>query len=157
MIKLLNNIIYSAFLFILFNCSSSQNQIKPDLNFNLGKINVWVDFMPGSIHSFHITGELNVNNSDTSAISNLNLDSLYVYQDGKILYNLEADFSEIKNPNETDLKSFDSGNYSFETKNELKLIKELDLLKTINIELILHSGSKKYFIKSEEIKIEKVY
>ncbi len=130
-----------------------QNSMAVKLN----EVNAWADFMPGSVHSFHVTGKLEIISSDTTAVSKFVLDSVYVFQAGKKYYSFKPEFKKVGTSAQNNSHSGYSIIFSFGNNAILKLKKNINLDEKIHIELEFRMKGKSYILESHEIEIKKTY
>lgn len=153
---------YHSYYFLYFAAIillgiSTFNYCQNNLEVKLNKVNAWADFMPGSVHTFHVTGKFEIVSSDTASVSNIILDSVYVFQAGEKIYSFIPDVSKINKTYQNNSHSGYGINYSFGNKETLKLKKDLMLDKKIYLELVFHLKDKRYSYQSKEIGIKKTY
>jgi len=141
------------------SCSSHiEQEEKLEIEVENSKINAWLNLMPGSPGSFHISGEFNIAYDSTYGIKNSkkeDLDSILVtkvevYQAKNLLYSFTPAFES---------KSLHDGNMfiKFNSQKRLSINKELDPEKHIDLVIHFYSAGKIFSYKAEGIKIEKAY
>jgi hypothetical protein len=147
--------IFSFVLIIGHSTAIPQENLKLELK--VKNIHAWADFMPGSQHSFNLTGDLKITNNASSKINELKLDSLYVYQNGVIIYKIKPGFEDMTGSGIILLAKGETRNCKFGTNGKLSLNKELSLDKSVDLSLKFLFNGEIYIYKIKNVKVEKTY
>lgn len=140
----------------LTGCSGSKttgNELA--INIDLVKISSWVNLMPGSESSFFVNGLLRIKNNNDFDIDSLRL-RLNVYQDNNMLYSIKPTIDAAAE----ERSSFKSGlekEFTFAVEKGLKINKDLNFDKPVNLEFMFSAKGKLYTYKLDSITIEKAY
>jgi hypothetical protein len=117
----------------------------------------WLNLMPGSPSSFHITGNLRITNSGNAAVDNISLIEITISQNNFVIYKFSPEFETIHPEEDHSLRKNEVKEFRFNTNTRLSISPELKADKTIDAKLIFSSGGRtsEYMIK--DIVIEKAY
>ena len=143
-------------LFLLLGCSASQtvsNDIKMEIKTR--KMESWVNLMPGSKQSFFISGELIIESKESAFLDSVHLLKCEISQQSKLLYELHPDF-QIVNIN-MDLVNADGRLVFINLSSGVPIKKELNLEKSISMEIYLTAINKVYHHRIDSVNVAKAY
>jgi hypothetical protein len=130
MIQLEIKILYSLLFLIFVSCSNSQiEQGKMAERMYIVDMQAWINIMPGSQGSFHLTGEYQFDGAENEKPI---LKEIKVYSENKIIY--EIDSQNFSNELQTEKKDQNSL-YRFITQQGLKLNETIRTVAKIDIKL----------------------
>lgn len=145
-------------LFGLIACSSEevtkrgeQEYKEQEVNLIVNEIYSWVNLMPGSEARFHITGDLEILESDDYDLNLINLVSVIVYHDSKVIYKISP---VVKEDNDG---LSNSRKIKFSTIRGLMVNRELDLDKKIHVDLVFDDDGSDLVYKIDNQNIYRAY
>lgn len=125
------------------------------VNAEIIKINSWVNLMPGSDETFHVTGIIRIINKENSDLDSLNT-KVNVIQGDSVIFSLKPEMDPIVDGSKP-LRKGEDKEFTFVLEKVLNLRKELNYDIPLKIEFIFHSGSKERTFRTEDVSIEKAY
>lgn len=118
-------------LLIFMSCSNSQIQLdKLSEQINIVDTQAWINLMPGGPGSFHITGEYEIDKSNSE---DLKLKKVIVYADNNIIYDIKSDNLSDELQIDEIIKKL---KYRFNIQPGLKLNDTIRIVETIDIKFI---------------------
>lgn len=151
-------LVFLAIVFLL-GCSSA-GILNGDLQIEMKKNHVdsWLNLMPGtSPGTFHITGEFTLKNNSTAGLDSINLTKITAYADSQEVYTFKPEFHSKSGEAYYSLQPGVAKEFSFGTKQGLKVNDMLMKYKRINIKLELSTNLGKQYFKINNIKVERAY
>ncbi len=113
------------------SCSNSQIQLdKLSEQINIVDTQAWINLMPGGPGSFHITGEYEIDKSNSE---DLKLKKVIVYADNNIIYDIKSDNLSDELQIDEIIKKL---KYRFNIQPGLKLNDTIRIVETIDIKFI---------------------
>jgi len=113
------------------SCSNSQIQLdKLSEQINIVDTQAWINLMPGGPGSFHITGEYEIDKSNSE---DLKLKKVIVYDDNNIIYDIKSDNLSDELQIDEIIKKL---KYRFNIQPGLKLNDTIRIVETIDIKFI---------------------
>lgn len=119
------------------------------------KIDSWVNLMPGSKETFHVSGIIRIMNNEKFDLDTLTT-RMNVIQDDSVIYSVYPEMDPVVNIN-SPLKKGTEKELTFVLDKGLDIKKELDYDKPVKFEFIFNSKTKVRSFKTEFVNIEKAY
>jgi hypothetical protein len=149
--------ILSSLLFIFTGCSGAKSTADTlKLEIITQQADSWVDLMPGSKPSFFISGSIKIRNNEDIPIDSIRLLRCNVLQEGKILYELHPGLNSTEGINAPLIPGADRI-FTFNLPQGTLIKKELNLEKTISIDLHLSALNKVKLHLIDSIQVIKAY
>lgn len=151
-----NILLFLLGVFYLTGCSGSKvtgNELA--INIDPVKIDSWVNLMPGSEYTFFVNGLLRIKNNTDFDIDSLKL-RLNVFQGDNMIYSIKP-VIDASSEERTLFKSGIEREFTFSVEKGLKINKDLNYDKPVNLEFMFSAKGKMCTYKLDSIKIEKVY
>ena len=156
---LIRILIFLSISVFLIECMSSE-KVTTRLQIAIvnSKVNAWLNLMPGtSPGTFHLVGEITIENQSDGDIEDIKLDSVSIYSGTGEIYSITPyfktklqgqDFSILKNAQKE---------FSFGTEKGLEITEFLKQNNHVDIKLIFSSGEKNFSYLFKNIEIERAY
>ena len=156
---LIRILIFLSISVLLIECMSSE-KVTTRLQIAIvnSKVNAWLNLMPGtSPGTFHLVGEITIENKSDGDIEDIKLDSVSIYSGTGEIYSITPyfktklqgqDFSILKNAQKE---------FSFGTEKGLEMTEFLKQNNHVDIKLIFSSGEKNFSYLFKNIEIERAY
>ena len=156
---LIRILIFLSISILLIECMSSE-KVTGGLQMAIvnSKVNAWLNLMPGtSPGTFHLVGEITIENKSDGDIEDIKLDSVSIYSGTGEIYSITPyfktklqgqDFSILKNAQKE---------FSFGTEKGLEITEFLKQNNHVDIKLIFSSGEKNFSYLFKNIEIERAY
>ena len=152
-------ILFLPVIILAISCSASEqidNKLSVDVA--LTTVDAWFDLMPGtSPGKFHLTGEIKLTNSNSVDIENLNLKTITVYSDAKVIYTLNPYFYPKIKDDDYSLKIDSSKEFRFGTEAGIKIDPSLEENNAIDVMLNLYLDENRFMYGIKNIEIIRVY
>lgn len=122
------------------------------------KVNAWLNLMPGtSPGTFHLVGEITIENKSDGDIEDIKLDSVSIYSKTGEIYSIVPYFKpKLKGQDFSILKSAQK-EFSFGTEKGLEITEFLKQNNPVDIQLIFSSGEKNFSYMFKNVEIERAY
>jgi hypothetical protein len=150
-------IILLILLPVFFSCSSGEitnDSLKISVTHTY--VYSWLNMMPGSPPSFHITGNLRIMNYRDGSINDLSLNEIVITQDNNVIYKFKPAFETIHSFEDYSFKKNEVKEFRF-SSSRLSIAQELNADKTIDAGLSFTSGGKTLEYMISDITIERTY
>lgn len=136
----------------LASCSGSGKTDKErKMDVMIGKVNAWINLMPGSRARFHLKGNLDISSDTKIPPDSISISEILIFQNEKLIYSFVPATTFENQEGETSR----SIRFSEPESEVLKGLPNADY--PVNIQMfILHSG-KKLVLDLNDVKVEKVY
>ena len=155
-ISKLNLLYFIVFIFPGCCAEKLPDNNKLNLIINVVKSYAWINLMPGARHSFHLSGEIKIQNNSDEPITNLKLWQITVYDDSIEVLKFKPLFSNLKDKSVTGFIPKDLKDFSIAAPDKINIDKFRNL-KVINLLLKFSSDDKTFDYKIDNVEIERVY
>lgn len=145
------------FLVILVGCSGSQSENK-DLKIEIitQHIDSWVNLMPGSKHSFFISGLIKIRNNENVVFDTVKLLKCEILQEGQVLYELHPDFRSSASQWKP-MNPDSAGIFTISLPAGTQIKKDLIFEKPVSIDLYLSACNKVKCYRIDSIYVMRTY
>jgi len=148
-------------IFLTTRCSASEQiDNKLSIDIVLTTVDAWFDLMPGtSPGKFHLTGEIKLTNSNNVEIENLNLNlkTITVYSDAKVIYTFNPYFYPKIKDDDYSLKIDSSKEFRFGAEAGMKIDPRLEENNAIDVILNFYLGEDNFMYEIKNIEIMRAY
>ena len=144
---------------ILIGCSPSEH-VNNNIQIEITKhhVNVWLNLMPSmSPGTFHLTGDITLNNDSQIKLDSLSLMKIIVYADSEEVYIIKPVFKPKSKDENYSLSSGSNKEFIFKTEKGLKIKEKLIDYEMIDLKLELQSHMGKQSFVINNIKVERAY
>lgn len=152
-------ILFLPVIILAVRCSASEqidNKLSVDVV--LTSVDSWFDLMPGtSPGKFHLTGEIKLTNSNSVNIENLNLKTITVYSDAKVIYTFNPYFYPKIKDDDYSLKIDSSKEFRFGAEAGMKIDPRLEENNAIDVILNFNLGEYSFMYEIKNIEIIRAY
>lgn len=154
--KLFVKIFLLAFMILSAGCAGKlPDNNKLNIDVDSIKVVVWINMMPGSRPSFHLSGELKIQNLGSQVLDGITIQQCIISRDTTEVLKFKPVFSK-KNQGGNNLNPGETGSFSLASPDNVDFTK-LNNLNSANILFELSSGGKYFEFKIDNVKIDRVY